>query len=140
MCMALLLTLDENKSHYGYVKNFNKFMWNKIKHKNKKHLSKCCLRSFSSEKVLIEHKENCFIINGKQGTKLRAGSIEFKNHFKQLTVPFKIFADFESLLKKGLKVIMTIIVHTMKNIKIIFLTNLLIKLFVLVINLANIFL
>ena len=31
--------------------------------------------------------------------KLENGSIEFKNNFKQLAVPFKIYADFESLLK-----------------------------------------
>ena len=31
--------------------------------------------------------------------KLKSGSIEFKNHFKQLAVPFKTYAGFESLLK-----------------------------------------
>ena len=31
--------------------------------------------------------------------KLKYGSIKFKNHFKQLAVPFKIYADFEFLLK-----------------------------------------
>ena len=32
--------------------------------------------------VLIEHKENCLIVNGKQGVKLKIGSISFKNYFK----------------------------------------------------------
>ena len=31
--------------------------------------------------------------------KLKYGSIKFKNYFKQLAVPFKIYADFEFLLK-----------------------------------------
>ena len=31
-------------------------------------------------------------INGKQTVKLESGSIKFKNHFKQLAVPFKIYA------------------------------------------------
>ena len=48
---------------------------------------------------MIEHKENCLIINGKQSVKLKGGSISFKNYFKQLPVPFKIYADFECLLK-----------------------------------------
>ena len=48
---------------------------------------------------MIEHKENCLIINGKQSVKLKSGSISFKNHFKQLLVPFKIDADFECLLE-----------------------------------------
>ena len=83
-CMDLLLISDENKSHYAYVKDFNRFMCNKTKNKNKKHFCKCCLQCFSSEKVWIEHKENCLIINGKQSIKLKGGSIEFKNYFKQL--------------------------------------------------------
>ena len=32
--------------------------------------------------------------------KLKSGSISFKNHFKQLPVPFKIYADFECILKR----------------------------------------
>ena len=60
---------------------------------------KCCLQCFSSEKGLIKHKGNFLIINGKQSIKLKSGSIEFKNYFKQLTVPFKICDDFECLLK-----------------------------------------
>ena len=55
----------------------------------------CLLQCFSSERVLIEHKENCLIINCKQSVRLRSGSIKFKNHFKQLAAPFKIYADFE---------------------------------------------
>ena len=35
-----------------------------------KYFCKCCLQCFSSEKVLIEHKENYLIINGKQSVKL----------------------------------------------------------------------
>ena len=49
---------------------------------------------------MIKHKENCLIINGKQGVKLKSGSISFKNYFKQLPVSFKIYADFEYILKK----------------------------------------
>ena len=68
--MDLLLIFDENKSHYVYIKDCNRLMFNKTKNKNKKHFCKCCLQSFSSEKVLTEHKENCLIINGKQNVKL----------------------------------------------------------------------
>ena len=51
-----LLIADENKSHYLYIKDFNRFMCNKTK--NKKKFCKCYLQCFSSEKGLIEHKEN----------------------------------------------------------------------------------
>ena len=38
-------------------------------------------------------------INGKHTAKLRSDAIKFKNHFKQLAVPFKIYADFECNVK-----------------------------------------
>ena len=90
----LLLISNGNKSHYVYIKDFNRFMCNKTKNKNKKYFRKCCLQCFSSEQVLTEHKENCLIINGKQSVKLKSGSISFKNYFRQLPVRFKIYADF----------------------------------------------
>ena len=97
-----MLITDENKSHYVYIKDFNRFTCNKTKNKNKKHFCKPCSQCFSSEKVLQEHKETCFKINGKQSVKLRSGFIKFENSFKQLAVPFKIYADLESVLK-GIK-------------------------------------
>ena len=36
-CMDLLSINDENKSHCVYIKDFDKFLFNKTKHKNKKH-------------------------------------------------------------------------------------------------------
>ena len=90
-----------------YIKDFNRFMFNKTKNKNKKYFSKYCLQCFSSEKVLTEHKESCLVINGKQNVKLEKGSISFKNYSKQLGAPFKIYADFERILSatpsKGVK-------------------------------------
>ena len=49
---------------------------------------------------MIEHKENCLIINGKQSVKLKSGSISLKNYFKQLPDPFKIYAYFECILER----------------------------------------
>ena len=96
-----------------------------------------CLQCYSSKRVLVEHKETCLKINGKQTVKLRSGSIKFKNHFEQLAVPFKFYADFESNLEK---------IHSnergndtsyIKKIKIIFYVVLFIKLYVLMIILVN---
>ena len=55
--MNLLLITNENKSHYAHFKDFNIFMCNRIKNKNKKHFFKCYLQCFSSGKILIKHKE-----------------------------------------------------------------------------------
>ena len=38
-------------------------------------------------------------INGKQSAILEKGIIEFENYFKQIPVPFKIYADFECNLE-----------------------------------------
>ena len=38
-CMDLFLITDGNNSNYVYIKDFNKFMFNKTKHKNEKHFS-----------------------------------------------------------------------------------------------------
>ena len=110
--MILLLISNENKYHYVYIKDFNRFMCNKTKNKKYIYFCECCLQYFSSKQVLIEHKENCFIINGKESAKLKSGSIAFKNYFKQLPVPFKFYADFECILKKKLRVVIKIMAHT----------------------------
>ena len=140
-CMDLLLIFEENKSHYVYIKDFNRFMFNKIKNKNKKYFCRCCLWCFSSENVLTEHKENCLVINGKQNVKLGKGSISFKNYPRQLPAPFKIYADFECILHptslKKVKSSDKNGPYKINKIKITFLAVLLTKLFVLIINLVK---
>ena len=74
-------------------------MFHKTKSKNKKYFCKSCLQCFSSKNVLIEHKEDCLSINDTHSVTLKKGTIEFKNCFKQIPVPFKIYAYFESNLK-----------------------------------------
>ena len=98
-CKDLLMITNENKVHYVYIKDFNRFMCYKIKNRNKKYFFKYCLQCFSGERVLIGHKKTCLEINSKQTVKLRSGSIKLKNYFKQLAVPFKIYADFKCNLK-----------------------------------------
>ena len=110
-----------------YIKDFNKFMFDKTKNKNKKDFWKYCFQCFSSERVLVEHNKICSKINGKQTVKLKSGFTEFKNYSSQIPAPFKIYADFECVLK----VLKAIKVFTQKNIKIIFLAVFLTSLFVL---------
>ena len=78
----LLLLINDNQSHYVYIKDFNTFMFHKTKTKTKKWFRKSCLQCFSSENVLIKHKEDCLSISGKQPINLEKGTIEFKNYFK----------------------------------------------------------
>ena len=97
--MDLLLLINDDKSHYAYIRDFNTFMFHKTKNKNKKWFCKSCLQCFSGENVLIKHKEDCPSINGQQSVNLEKGIIVSENYFKQLQVPFKIYADFECNLR-----------------------------------------
>ena len=54
--MNLFLVTDENKSHYVYIKDFDRSMFYKTKNKNKKYFCKNCLQCFSSENVVAEHE------------------------------------------------------------------------------------
>ena len=128
--MDLLFLNDDDKSHYVYIKDFDRFMFHKTKNKNKKWFCRSCLQCFSSENVLIKHKENCLSINGKQSVKLEKGIIKFENYFKQIPVPFKIYADFEC----NLRGVESYEGSYTKNIKITLLVVLLTKFFVLMIG------
>ena len=48
---------------------------------------------------MTEHKEDCLSISGKQSVKIAKGTIEFENYFKQMPVPFKVYADFQCNLE-----------------------------------------
>ena len=42
-CIDLLVITNGNKSHYVYIKDFNRFMCDKTKNKNKKRFCRYCL-------------------------------------------------------------------------------------------------
>ena len=100
--MNLLLITEGKNRHYILIKDFNKFMYNQTKHKERKHFCMHCLLCFKSEIVLNNHTENCIIINGAQAIKMSKADdmVHFKNYQKQLPVPFVIYADFEGITKK----------------------------------------
>lgn len=100
--LNLLLITKGEKQHYVLIKDFNKMMYNKTKHKQRKHFCMFCLQCFSADKILEKHKSNCMVINGQQAIKMpEPGSkIEFTNHHKQMLAPFVIYADFEAITEK----------------------------------------
>ena len=55
-CLDLLLISNGFTNHYVYIRDFNRLMFNKTRHKGKKYFCKGCLQCFSSEKVLEDHK------------------------------------------------------------------------------------
>ena len=102
-CLNLLLLTEGEVKHYCLIKDFNKFMYNKTKHKGRKHFCMYCLQCLSSKEHLEKHKVDCIEINGKQAIKMpEPGSkIAFRNYRKQLPAPFVIYADFEAITEKA---------------------------------------
>ena len=100
--MNLLLITEETKTHYVCIKDFNKFLYNQTKHKERKHFCMYCLQCLSSEHVLTNHKEVCIQINGEQAIEMpeKCSKVKFTNFHKQLPVPFVIYADFEAITEK----------------------------------------
>ena len=99
----LLLTTKDEKKDYVLIKDFNAFMYNQLKHKERKHFCMYCLQCFSSERILANHVNNCLTINGAQAINMpKQGEniLKFNNFHKQLPVPFVIYADFEAITKK----------------------------------------
>ena len=100
--LNLLLITDGEKQHYILIKDFNRMMYHKTKHQHRKHFRMHCLQYFSTEKILAKHKCNYMVINGEQAIRMpkEVSMVQFKNHHKQMPVPFVIYADFETITEK----------------------------------------
>ena len=101
--MNLSLITKDEKKNYILIKDFNAFMYNQSKHKERKHFCMYCLQCFSSERILANHVNNCLTINGAQAINMpKQGEniLKFNNFQKQLPVPCVIYADFEAITKK----------------------------------------
>ena len=81
-----------------YINDFDRFMFHNTQYK--KITFAKVVYSALVVKMLIEHKV-CLSINGAQSVRLEKGTIDFKNYFKQIQVPFKVYADFECNLKSA---------------------------------------
>ena len=73
--LNLLLITEKDKSHYVFIKDFNRLMFSRTKHKDKKHHCMSCLQSFTTKEILSNHKKPRLLVNGYQ-----SGTIEFTNH------------------------------------------------------------
>ena len=101
--LNLLLITKGEKKHYVLIKKFNKLMFNKTKHKERKYFCIHCLQCFSSKDILTRHKTNCMVINGEQAVRMPQkgnNTLQFQNYHKQMLVPFVIYADFEAFIEK----------------------------------------
>ena len=68
---------ENDKSHYVFIKDFNRLMFSTAKHKHKKHFCIHCLQNFTTEEGLSNHKKQCLLINGCQAVNYESGTTKF---------------------------------------------------------------
>ena len=58
--LNLLLITEKDESHYVFIKDFNRLMFSRTKHKHKKHYCMLCLQNVTTEEILYNHKKNVY--------------------------------------------------------------------------------
>ena len=58
--LNLLLITKKDKSHYVFIKDFNRLMFSRTKPRDKKHYCMSCLQSFNTEELPSNHKKTMF--------------------------------------------------------------------------------
>ena len=98
----LLLIQDPDntsKSHYAWIKNLSGLLYDFNKHKEAKFPCRKCLHVFSSVELRDQHYPNCLSICEKaQRVEMPKEHtyLFFKNYFKQIMLPFLVYAYLES--------------------------------------------
>ena len=84
--LNLLLITEKGKSHYVLIKYFNRLMFSRTKHKDKKHYCMSRLQNFTTGEILSNHKKQCLLINGCQAVNYESGTVKFTNHNRQISI------------------------------------------------------
>ena len=96
----LFLHEEDGKTHYSLIKNFSRLIHSQITTRSNEPLQICkrCFSHFTTPELLDKHIQYCynnklsFVKMPKPGSNLH-----FKNYYKQLPIPFTVYADFECL-------------------------------------------
>ena len=98
----LFLFEKEDKYHYSLIKSFSRLFRSQITSRTngRIHICKRCFSHFSKEELFQRHIEYCSS-NEAVVVKMPAknSKLGFKNYFKQLPIPFVVYADFECFTK-----------------------------------------
>ena len=98
----LFLIEKDGKSHYTLIKNFHRLIKSQKtrSHNGKLFICKRCFWHFSKEELLDKHLEYCSNNKTAVVTMPKPNTyLHFKNYYKQLPVPFVVYADFECFTK-----------------------------------------
>ena len=95
----LLLFERDGVQHYITIRNFSRLVGRQLSnHRHAVHCCRHCLHAYSSQELLDAHALDCC---HAQRTKFPEDPrCRFTNIQKQLTAPFVVYADFESILQR----------------------------------------
>ena len=91
---------EDGKSHYSLIKNFSRLVRSQITTRTNEpiHICKRCFCHFTSQELLDKHIEYCYNNKATFVKMPKPGSnLHFKNYYKQLPIPFCVYADFECI-------------------------------------------
>jgi len=100
--MNLLVIANGEKTHYCWIKNFNRLLSDQNSHRNQYHYCYYCLHGFTKRILLDRHLPYCQV-HGAQRTEMPSEEdkwLRFTDVSKQLKVPFVVYADFECILER----------------------------------------
>ena len=100
--LNLLLLVDGEKQHYALIEDFNRFMYQKTKHKARKHFCENCLQNFTTGNQLQEHQTQCKQVQAVKMPDPSKGEhlLKFDKYQRQVALPFVIYCDTEAVLEK----------------------------------------
>ena len=101
--IELMLFTDGKKSHFCWIKHFNRLLFAKTKHNEKQFYCELCLSRFRLESALKNHQDYCDGVNGRP-TRIDIpekgkNMLKFENYQNQQKAPYIIYADFESIIE-----------------------------------------
>ena len=98
----LLLISEGEKKHYCLIKSMSRLLASQVStRKAKKFFCPRCLNAFGRQDLLDKHLELCGDNEAVRIKMPEEGTfVQFKNYHKMMDMPFVIYADFESIMKR----------------------------------------
>ena len=98
----LFLIEEDGKTHYSLIKNFSRLLRSQLTSRTDEPIQICkrCFSHFTKEELLEKHIKYCSN-NAAAVVKMPDPNtyLHFKNYYKQLPIPFVVYADFECFTK-----------------------------------------
>ena len=96
----LLMLTENNKNNFCLVKSFSRLLRNGTQRKTKRFYCDNCLNWRSTQELLQKHQEFCLKQKPCETFPPQKSSImKFRNFKNQTSMPFRIYADSEAILK-----------------------------------------